>query len=146
LNFLVGLELLINSTTKMKGFITTLLISIFYSQVVSAQCGATLNINTATTVAPGTTITATASGGGTTGYYSQRYQWLSMGGTPIRTGTSSGTSSNTHTTTFNNPGVYDICVTAVCGSGSSHISDYQTICIEITVTEPNGDPPGSTSW
>lgn len=133
----------------MRNLATTIILTLFYYQFISAQCGATLNINTPTTVAPGTTITATAtggSGGGSGGYYTQRYQWLSMGGSPIRTGTSSGTSSNTHTTTFNTPGIYDICVTAVCGSGSSYLFDYQTICIEITVTEANGDPPNNTSW
>lgn len=140
---------LLQAIITMQKLILVLLFTILYNQLIYAQCpSGSLSINTPTTVAPGTTITATASGGSASsgGYYTYRYQWLSMGGTPIRTGTSSGTNSNTHTTTFNTPGVYDICVTVVCGTGSSHLFDYRTICIEITVTEPDGSPPNNTSW
>ncbi len=112
----------------------SLLFSLFFIHPnVKAQCSGSLTVSS-TSVSPGTTINASATG------WMEDYEWYAEGGTSPQV---TWNGNNTWSTTFNTPGVYNLCVGMWCDDWGDDV--VQIECVEIIVTNPDGSYPDNAN-
>ena len=99
-----------------------------------AQCSGSLSVS-ATTVLPGTTINASATG------WMDDYEWYAEGGTSPQI---TWNGNDSWSTSFPNPGVYHLCVAMTCDNWGTE--ETQVECVTITVTNPDGSPPDNENY